>query len=87
MIFKIPAIKIAVEADIACITDLLNISYRGEASKQGWTTEAGLIAGNTRADEGMIKKLMQQPGSVFLKYINDEYVRFKFKKLGNFNRN
>ena len=72
MIFKTPNIKIAVEADIAGITELLNISYRGEASKKGWTTEAGLIAGNTRTNEEMVKDLIHQPGSVFLKYINDE---------------
>lgn len=72
MIFKTPEIKIAVEADIACITELLNISYRGETSKKGWTTEAGLIAGDTRANENMIKILMQQPASVFLKYTNYE---------------
>ena len=72
MIFKTPHIKIAVEADIALINELLNISYRGEASKKGWTTEAGLIAGNTRTNESMIKNLMQQPGSVFLKYTNED---------------
>ncbi len=72
MIFKTPHIKIAVESDIASINELLNISYRGEASKKGWTTEAGLIAGSTRANEDMIQKLLQQPGSVFLKYTNDE---------------
>lgn len=72
MIFKIPNIKTAVETDIASITELINISYRGEASKKGWTTEAGLIAGNTRTNEEMVKELIHQPGSVFLKYINDE---------------
>ena len=70
--FKNQNIAIAAEADIAVITHLLNISYRGEASKQGWTTEAELIAGDTRADENMIQQTMQQPGSVFLKYTNDE---------------
>lgn len=72
MIFKTPNIKIAVEDDIASITELLNISYRGEASKKGWTTEAGLIAGNTRTNEGMVKELIHQPGSVFLKYTKDK---------------
>ncbi len=74
MIFKTPNIKIAVEADIASITELLNISYRGEASKKGWTTEAGLIAGNTRTNEEMVKELIHQPGSVFLKYTNEDQI-------------
>lgn len=70
--FQNPHITVATEADIVVIKDLLNISYRGEASKQGWTTEAGLIAGDTRADESIVEKVMRQPGSVFLKYTNDE---------------
>lgn len=67
-LFQNPNIAIATEADIASVKDLLNISYRGEASKKGWTTEAELITGETRADENMVRKVMQQPGSVFLKY-------------------
>ena len=70
--FQNPNIAIATEADIAFITRLLNISYRGEASKQGWTTEAELISGDTRANDNMIQQLMEQTGSVFLKYTNDE---------------
>ena len=70
--FKNPNIAIAAEADISVITHLLNISYRGEVSKQGWTTEAELIAGDTRADENLLQQTMQQAGSVFLKYTNHE---------------
>lgn len=65
-------IAIACIADIAAITNLLNNAYRGENSKQGWTTEADLIAGNVRTDENNILEVMQQTGSVFLKYTNDE---------------
>lgn len=65
-----PHISVATEADSLSINRLLNKSYRGEASKKGWTTEAGLIAGNTRADEAMVKNVMQQPDSVFLKFIS-----------------
>ena len=70
--FQNPNIAIAAAVDITAITALLNISYRGESSKQGWTTEAELIAGETRADENMVQRVMQQNGSVFLKYTNDE---------------
>ena len=65
-------ISIATGADIIAIKDLLNITYRGEASKQGWTTEAELIAGDTRTDEKSVRQVMQQPGSIFLKYYNNE---------------
>lgn len=61
-------INFATNADITAITDLLNKAYRGEASKQGWTTEANLIAGDTRTDETTIKNVMQQNGSVLLIY-------------------
>ncbi len=70
--FSNPHITISTIADIAAITDLLNKAYRGETSKLGWTTEADHIAGNIRTDENMLQKVMQQSGSVFLKYINEE---------------
>ena len=61
-------IDFATVADIPAINNLLNNAYRGEESKQGWTTEANLIAGDTRTDEAMIAEVMQQAGSVFLIY-------------------
>lgn len=71
--FQNPHISLATAADSVAIKDLLNIAYRGEASKQGWTTEAELIAGDTRTDDAQLKKIMDQPGSVFLKYTNNEH--------------
>ena len=65
-LFSSPSIRIATADDASSITKLLNIAYRGEASKQGWTTEAHLIAGDTRTDEKTIQEIMQQPGSTFL---------------------
>lgn len=72
--FKNPKISIATEADLVFIKDLLNSSHRGEGSKQGWTTEAALIAGDTRADESMLRKTMQQPRSLFLKFTNHDQI-------------
>ncbi len=71
-IFSNPHISIATTADIPAIKDLLNNAYRGEGSKQGWTTEADLIAGDIRTDENNLQEVMQQPGSVFLKYKGDK---------------
>lgn len=70
--FSDPHIAIATPPDLTSIKDLLNQSYRGEISKQGWTTEAELIAGNTRTDEKTVLELMLQPGSVFLIYTGDD---------------
>jgi ribosomal protein S18 acetylase RimI-like enzyme len=65
-------IGFATITDVSAIKDLLNISYRGESSRQGWTTEANLIEGETRADEAMVMQVIQQTGSVFLVYKNDK---------------
>jgi ribosomal protein S18 acetylase RimI-like enzyme len=61
-------IDFATVADITAIKNLLNNAYRGEESKQGWTTEAELIAGDTRTDEAMIEQVIEQSASVFLIY-------------------
>ncbi len=70
--FNHAAILIATTTDAAAIAVLLNSAYRGEASKKGWTTEADLIAGEVRSDAGGVLEVMQQPGSVFLKYTDAE---------------
>ena len=61
-------IDFATLADIPAINNLLNNAYRGEESKQGWTTEANLISGDTRTNEAMTAQVMQQSGSIFLIY-------------------
>lgn len=58
--------------DAAHLVQLLNSAYRGESSKQGWTTEADLIAGERRTDEANLIAVMHQPGSVILKYTNHD---------------
>ncbi len=70
-IFSDNNLSIASPADAAVIAQLLNSAYRGESSKQGWTTEANIIAGNVRTDESNLQTVMQQPGSVVLKYEDD----------------
>src|SRR5436190_19581117 len=61
-------ISIASTKDVSAITELLNSAYRGESSKQGWTTEAHLISGDSRTDDSEIRAIMCQRDSVFLKY-------------------
>jgi ribosomal protein S18 acetylase RimI-like enzyme len=71
-LFLNPHIAIATVADIAAITALLNSAYRGESSKKGWTTEAHLIAGEVRTDEHSLKEVLEQPGSVIVKFTNEQ---------------
>lgn len=67
-----PRISIATLQHIPALLQLLNSAYRGEASKKGWTSEAHLIAGDTRSDEAGIREVIQQPGSIMLQYIDEE---------------
>ena len=64
-------VSIASIEDIPALVKLLNGAYRGEESKQGWTTEADMIAGDLRTDEANMNELMQLPGAIFLKNINE----------------
>ena len=65
-------VSIAAIEDIPALVKLLNSAYRGEESKQGWTTEADMVAGDLRTDEKNMNELMRLPGAVFLKSTNDK---------------
>ncbi len=55
----------AIPADASLITALVNSAYRGDSSRAGWTTEAYLISG-ARTDDGEIRRLIDEPGSMIL---------------------
>ncbi len=55
----------ATPADAQAITDLVNSAYRGETSRQGWTTEADLIDG-LRTTPQEILQLISAPDSMLL---------------------
>ena len=57
----------AVLADAAALNRLVNSAYRGDSSKQGWTTEAYLLDG-TRIDEAAVAELLDNPNTTILKY-------------------
>src|SRR5688572_1891745 len=62
-----PAIQFrhATHADIDALVALVESAYRGDASKQGWTTEADLLGGRrTGADD--IQACIDRPDSVIL---------------------
>ncbi len=64
-------IDIASNQDIPALVALINSAYRGEGSKQGWTTEADLIQG-LRTDEDNLAEVINDPATTFLKYTNEE---------------
>ena len=68
---------IATFEDIPALLFLVNSAYRGESSKQGWTTEAHLLKGDKRTDAEALMYMMQTPGTAFLKYINEFIFQFK----------
>lgn len=63
-------IDIATTQDIPALVALINSAYRGEGSKQGWTTEADLIGG-LRTDEEDLTGIFKDPDTTFLKYSNE----------------
>ena len=66
-------ITVATEKDIPSLNILVNSAYRGDSSKKGWTTEADLLDG-IRTDEDSLRKLIEDPGSVILKYTSGSCV-------------
>jgi ribosomal protein S18 acetylase RimI-like enzyme len=60
-------------ADAARLSELVNSAYRGDYSRQGWTTEADLLDG-TRTDAAALKEIIARPGTVILKYVENEKI-------------
>lgn len=54
--------------DIPGLLRLINSAYRGEGSKQGWTTEADLLQGEIRIDAPALVEMMARPGAVLHRY-------------------
>jgi ribosomal protein S18 acetylase RimI-like enzyme len=63
-------ITTAVIADAPELDKLVNSAYRGESSRQGWTTEADILDG-TRIDAAAIAELIQTHGTTILKYVEE----------------
>jgi ribosomal protein S18 acetylase RimI-like enzyme len=54
-------------SDAQAITDLVNLAYRGEKSRQGWTTEADFLDGQ-RTDVEAIQAIMSEPDAKIMKF-------------------
>ena len=65
-------VSIADENDIPFLVSLMDSAYRGEISKQGWTSEADLFIGEKRTNEETVSSLMKKPGAIFLKYSDEQ---------------
>lgn len=57
--------RLAETVDVEQIVALINSAYRGESSRQGWTTEADILAGR-RTDVADIMRLLGQDDSIML---------------------
>ncbi|OQR87968.1 N-acetyltransferase GCN5 [Achlya hypogyna] len=60
-----PAFREATAADAAAIAAIVNISYRGDSSRKGWTTEADLLHG-ARTSEAEVKELFSSTSKVIV---------------------
>jgi ribosomal protein S18 acetylase RimI-like enzyme len=64
--------RIATSADATAIADLVNSAYRGDSSRQGWTTEADLLEGS-RTFPAEVAELIAAPDSVVYLCFADAY--------------
>lgn len=64
-------ITLATITDTNDLTSLVNSAYRGESSKQGWTTESNLLDGQ-RIDDIFMLSYLQDENVTILKHVNDE---------------
>ncbi|OXE36150.1 MAG: GNAT family N-acetyltransferase [Phenylobacterium zucineum] len=53
----------ATPADLPAIAALVNSAYRGESSRQGWTTEADYLGGQRTDPETLAAELAANPGA------------------------
>lgn len=60
-------LEFATAADVHEISALVNSAYRGESSKQGWTTEADLLGGQ-RTDPETLEKSLSVPCNFVFTY-------------------
>jgi len=63
--------RLAIETDITAIVSLVDSAYRGQSSRQGWTTEADFIEGQ-RTDFDEVASLMAATDSCFLLCENEQ---------------
>jgi ribosomal protein S18 acetylase RimI-like enzyme len=60
-----PTFRLAADADVDVLVDLVESAYRGERSRAGWTGEADLIGGQ-RVDADMLAAALARPDTAIL---------------------
>ena len=58
--------RVASQADAALLQVLVRSAYRGEESRQGWTTEADLLTGDRIDLQGIMAKINEPNGAVLV---------------------
>jgi ribosomal protein S18 acetylase RimI-like enzyme len=58
-------IRLAKRDDLVELNKLVNSAYRGDSSRQGWTTEADLLDG-IRTSESSLEEMISRPNAVIL---------------------
>lgn len=66
--------RAASAADVPAIVTLVEGTYRGEASRAGWTTEADLLDGQRIDAEGVLQSINAERSRVVLAFIGDQLV-------------
>jgi ribosomal protein S18 acetylase RimI-like enzyme len=66
-------ITIATLEDVSALEQLINSAYRGETSKQGWTTEANLLEGK-RITEDELTETIQDKKNTILKFTENNKI-------------
>lgn len=61
----------ATSEDVSSILALVGSAYRGEASREGWTTEADLLEGDRINAKGILQKINEQHGAVLVAHDQD----------------
>jgi GNAT superfamily N-acetyltransferase len=61
----------AVLADVEAIVKLVNMAYRGESSRSGWTTEADILDG-LRTSVNEVERLIASENTIVLLCLNDD---------------
>ncbi|MDI1309198.1 MAG: GNAT family N-acetyltransferase [Methylotenera sp.] len=61
----------AASTDVEAIVKLVNMAYRGEPSRAGWTTEADILDG-LRTSVNEVKRLIDSENNIILLCLNDE---------------
>jgi ribosomal protein S18 acetylase RimI-like enzyme len=66
-------ITISTLEDVSDLEQLINSAYRGETSKQGWTTEANLLEGK-RITEDELTEIIKNKENIILKFTENNKI-------------